>query len=238
MVIKKIFENDFDEEIHSAFLKFSRGEFKNRYLIEVKKQKDKWAIKTSAEFANFLVKKCLEKGGNEKIPMKGIIVSTLNLGDDELGFEIKKRSNFQGIRKLQIDTEIYPRKILDLMEKYPRVFFALSFATLDCQLKIKPKAPKSGKPGKKDGEGPKVDFCSLKTKDNEIIRNLLFDVDLGDISEVKATHIIKVEDIVYPEDMDNLKPEEIREKSKRKGIIVRNLIINGKEKVIEHEFIA
>tara|TARA_Y100000310_G_scaffold155372_1_gene154839 strand:- start:812 stop:1528 length:717 start_codon:yes stop_codon:yes gene_type:complete len=238
MVIKKIFENEIDEEVHSAFLKFSRGEFKNRYLIEIKKQKDKWAIKTSAEFANFLVKKCLEKAGNEKIPIKGIIVSTLNLEDDELGFEIKKRSNFQGIRKLQVDTEIYPRKILDLMEKYPRVFFALTFFIADCQLKIKPKAPKSGKPGKKDEEGPKADFCSLKTKDNEIIRDLLFDVDLGSISEVKANHIIKIEGIVYPEDMDNLKPEEIREKSKRKGIVIRKLIINGKEKISEYEFVA
>ena len=60
MIIKNIFDGVFDEETHSAFLKFGRGEYHVKYLTEVKRQKDKWAIKTGAEFANFLVKKCLE----------------------------------------------------------------------------------------------------------------------------------------------------------------------------------
>ncbi|MAH49437.1 hypothetical protein CMI37_26680 [Candidatus Pacearchaeota archaeon] len=239
MIIKKIFEGVFDEEVHSAFLKFSRGDFKNRYLVEVKKQAGgKWAIKTSAEFANFFVRTCLEKAPEEKIAMKGVIVSTLNIGnDDELGFEIKKRSNFQGIKKLQVDCEISPNKILDLMEKYPRVFFALSFSTPNCQLKIKPKAPKSGKPGK-EGEGPKVDFCSLKTTNDDIVRELLFDVKLDGLSEAAVNHVVRVDEIVYPDNLESLKPEEIREQSKRKGVIVRNLVVEGQESVSEHEFVA
>ena len=61
MVVKKIFDGVFDEEVHLSFLKFGRGEYKNKFLLEGKKQKSKWAIKTGAEFANFLVRKCLEK---------------------------------------------------------------------------------------------------------------------------------------------------------------------------------
>ena len=38
MIIKKIFEGEFDEQVHNQFLKFSRGEFKNKYLINGKKQ--------------------------------------------------------------------------------------------------------------------------------------------------------------------------------------------------------
>jgi len=237
MVIKKVFMGEFDEEVHSDFLKFSRGNFKNRYLIEAKRQKDKWAIKTSAEFANFLVRKCLEKSPEGRIAMKGIIVSTMDL-KDEIRFEIKKTGNFQGIRKIEIDTEITANEILDLMNKFPRVFFALSFSTPDCQLKIKPKAPKSGKPGKEDGEGPRADFCTLKTQDEEIVKELLFDVDLKNVKEVKANHIINVDNIIYPENAKDMKPEEVREQSKRGGVVVRNLVVDSDEKTSEHEFLA
>src|SRR3989344_6948269 len=60
-VIAKIFSGETDEEVHSDFVKFSRGVFENRYLLEGKKQKDKWSLKTSAEFVNYLVRRCLEK---------------------------------------------------------------------------------------------------------------------------------------------------------------------------------
>ena len=58
----------------------------------------------------------------------------------------------------------------------------LLFKTNNSELKIKGKAPKSGKPGKKgDDEAPKADFCSLKTSDREIMKDLFF--DLHDFSE-------------------------------------------------------
>jgi len=233
MVIKKIFEDIFDEEVHADFLKFGRGEFKDRYLIEAKKQKDKIVIKTSAEFANFLVKKCLQ-GAEEKIAMKGIIVSTMDLRD-EIGFEIIKQKNFQGIRQLVIDTEISPQEILNFMEKYPRIFFALSFKINNYELKIKAKPPKSAKPGKKSGDGPKANFCSLKTNDLEIVNELLFDVP-NNWKEVKINHVLKIEEILYPNDLKEMKPEEIREQSKRKGVLVRNLEVDGSNSVKEKDF--
>lgn len=239
MILKKIFKGECDEEkIHEEFIKFSKGEFENRYLIEAKKQAKNWAIKTSAEFSNFLVKKCLIKSNEEKIPMKGAIISTLDLRD-EVKFEIEKTKNFQGVRQLVINTEIEPQEILELMEKYPRIFFALSFSTQDCQLKIKAKPPKSGKPKTKsnDGEGPKADFCSLKTTDLDIVRDLFFDVDnLEQVKEIKINHTLKIEKLIYPKDLEGLKPEEIREKSKREGIIVRNINVDGEDMQRQAEF--
>lgn len=235
MIMKKIFEGIYDEEVHSDFLKFSRGEFKDKYLIEGKKQTDKWAIKSSAEFVNSFVRKCLEKAeGTLKI--KGIIVSTLDL-EDEIGFEIKKKSNFQGVKKLQIDTEVEPKKVLEMMEKYPRVFFALSFKTKDCDIKVKAKAPKSSKPGKKDEDGPKADFCTLKTNDEDLVKEIFFDVGL-DWKEAKINHTIEINGIVYPENMNEMKPAEIRENSKRKGKIIRNINLDGNEQTSEAEFVA
>jgi hypothetical protein len=234
MVIKKIFENISDKKVHNAFMKFSRGEFKNKYLIQAKKQASKTAIKTSAEFTNDIEKICLENI-SEPIQMKGVIVSTTDLSD-EIGIEIKKKSNFQGVRKLQIDTEVNPQKILELMEKYPKVFFALSFKSDDIELKVKPKAPTSGKPGKSNEDGPKVDFCTLKTNNQQIIDEFLFDV--SDFKEAKITHTIDITDIIYPDNMESLSPKEVREQAKRGGTVVRKAVVDSKEAISEANFIA
>jgi hypothetical protein len=231
MVIKKIFSGINDEEVHDAFLKFGRGEYQSKYLLEIKKQKDKYSIKTSAEFVNPIVKKCLE--GQGKISVSGVIVSTIDLSK-EISFPVGKVSNFQGIRKIPINLEINAKEILDLMNKYPRVFFALSFKTDSLELKVKPKAPKSGKPGK-DDEEVKADFCSLKTSDESLVKELAFDV--SNFKELTATHTLKINEIIYPKD-SSLSPVEIREKSKRKGVVVRKLSIDGKEVVSEAKFEA
>ena len=233
MVMKKIFDGDFDVEVHSDFLKFGRGEYKNKYLLEGKKQSKKWAIKTGAEYANLLVRKCLGKI-NGTVNIKGVIISTSDLRD-EINFEIKKVSNFQGVRKHVVDSDIEPSQILDLMEKYPKVFFALSFKGDDFVLKIKPKAPKAEKKGKDDWRFI-ADFCSLKIEDKEIVDYLFFGV--GDFQEVFINHTINVTDIVYPDNIESLKPTEIRELAKRKGIITRKVNADGIEKVSETSFVA
>jgi hypothetical protein len=234
VVIKKIFDRNFDDEVHGAFLKFGRGEYKNKYLIEGKRQAKRWAVKAGAEYVNFLVRRCLEVADGT-IEIKGVIVSTLDLRN-EIGFDIKKVSNFQGVRKHVIDVEVESSEILELMDKFPKVFFALSFKGEGFVLKIKPKAPTSGKPGKEKEGGPVADFCSLKISDKSLIDELFFGV--GDFSEVKVKHTISVSDIVYPADMDSLKPSEVRELAKRKGRIIRTVNKDGAEKISEAEFVA
>jgi hypothetical protein len=233
MIIKKIFDGNSDETVHVAFLRFGRGAYENKYLVGGKRQAKKWAIKAGTEYANFLVKKCLEKS-QDGVAVKGVIVSTLDLRD-EINFEIKKVSNFQGVRKHAIETQINPSDILALMEKYPKAFFALTFKGDDFALKIKPKAPTSGKPGKND-EAPVPDFCSLKTEDKELVDELFFGV--GDFQEVSVSHTIDVTDIIYPSNMDELKPTEVRELAKRKGVVKRKVVADGIEKNTEAEFIA
>lgn len=232
MIIKKVFDGAFDDSVHVAFLRFGRGEYKNKYLIEGKRQAKKWAIKAGAEYANDLVKLCLGKT-SEPVEIKGVIVSTLDLRD-EINFEIKKVSNFQGVRKHVIDSEINPSEILELIDKYPKAFFALSFKGDGFVLKIKPKAPKAEKKPK-EGEELSVDFCSFKTDNKEDISELFFGV--GDFNEVFINHTINVNDIIYPSNMSELKPTEIRELAKRKGIVKRIVNLDGSEKISETEFI-
>jgi len=234
MIIKKIFDGNFDDEVHDHFIKFSRGDFKDKYLVNAKKQANKWAIKTGPEFANFFVSSGLSNCSGP-IKVSGIISTTLDLSGD-IKFEIEKIGNFQGVKKYVINTEVNPEEITSLVEKYPRAFFALSFSNSDMDIKIKAKPPKSGKPGKGDEE-VKADFCTIKTNKEEVVREFFFDVGI-DWKEIAIKHDILIDGIVYPKDMAGLKPAEIREQSKRKGKIVRRIVVDGRERVEEASFVA
>lgn len=231
--IKKIFDNKIDNSVHLQFQKFSRGEFKDRALIEAKKSKLGYTIKTSAEFANELVKIMAKKLGERKTQVIGAIISTSNLKDELKFKEIKQ---FQGVKKYLIDNEMSGKEILGLLEKFPKTFFALSFSADDDLLKIKPKAPKSGKPGK-EKEEIKVDFCSLKTSDSEIGKSFVF--EKSDFVKALIKHIFLIEKIEIPEELKNSKDfAMIREKSKRIGKIIRIANIDEKEERREMKFEA
>ena len=233
MVIKKIFDGVLDDEVHVAFLKFGKGEYRDRYLLEGKRQAKKWAVKAGSEYVNFLVRRCLERVDGS-VAVKGIIISTLDLRD-EIGFDVVKVGNFHGIRKNVIDSVVAASEILELMDKFPKVFFALSFSGDGFVLKIKAKAPKNAKPGK-GGEKSVADFCSLKTEDGKIVDELFFGV--GDFREVSVSYTIEVNDIVYPTNVDELKPTEVRELAKRKGVVVRNVDVDGVVKTSRAEFVV
>lgn len=231
MTIKKIFNKVFDEGVHSDFLKFGKGEFKDKYLVDGKKQADKWVIKTGPEFANHLVKMGVEKTSG-KIKVTGVIVSTMQM-DISISNGLKQ---FMGIKQYKIDSEIEASKILEIMGKYPRAFFALSFSLPDYELKIKAKAPKSAKPSTSEKE-PKAEFCSLKTNDFNVVKELFFDYPNFN-KEIAVKHIVKIDQIVYPKDFAKMKPEDVREQSKRKGIIIREIVADGKPVKSEASFEA
>lgn len=234
MIIKNIFEGNFDNEMHVAFLKFGRGVYRGKYLLEGKKQAKNWSVKTGAEYANFLVRRCLESV-NDSVKMSGVIVSTLDLRD-EIKFGLKKVSNFQGVRKHVVDGDVSGEDIFVLMDKYPKAFFALSFKGDGFVLKIKPKAPASGKPGKNKEDGPVADFCTLKTTDKKMIDELFFDI--VSFGKIKVAHEIDVTDIIYPENMESLKPTEVREMAKRKGVLKRVADVDGDVRESQAEFVA
>lgn len=230
-VLKRIFSGKSDEEVHGEFIKFSRGVFDNRYLIEAKKQKDKWNIKTGYEFANFLVRKCLEKINGE-IDISGIIVFTGSLEDSKVPIERVKQ--FMGIKQYIINAKVNASDVLNLMNKYPKAFFALSLKFGDGELKIKAKAPKSAKPSNKEDKEVKADFCSLKTNDQGIIDDLFF--DFHDFNEIKIKHSLNIQEVIIPKGIDD--PVKMREMSKRKGKIIREINVDGRVEKKEVEFEA
>ncbi len=228
--IKKVFDDKVDEEVHLQFQKFSKGEFRDRALIEAKNSNGKYTIKTSAEFANELVKMMAEKLGDEKTKVTGAIVSTSDLTGK---IEFKDKKQFQGVKRYIIDREMSGKEILDLLDEFPKTFFALSFSVGEDKLKIKPKAPKSGKPGKGDKEA-KADFCSLKTKDKQIADSFIFENPNFKLAKINHTYFI--DSMVMPEGEKDF--AKIREMAKRKGKIVRKAVIDENVVNSEKEFEA
>ncbi len=230
--IKKIFDNKIDNLVHLQFQKFGRGKFKDRAVVNIKNLNGKFIISTNYEFANDLVKAVAEKLKGKTI-VRGIIVST----NDLEGLSFKGKKQFQGIKKYIIEKEMDKEEILNLLEKFPKAFFALSFRAEENELKIKPKLPKSGKPGKKREEKPQADFCKLITRDKKIVRDFIFEKE--NFKKAEINHTFLINEILIP---DELKEEtdyaKIRENAKRKGKIIRKAIVDGEEIKSENEFVA
>ncbi len=239
-VINKIFLNKIDEEVHSDFVKFGKGVFNDKYLVDAKKQKGGvFSFKTSYEFANFLVKACanevLSAKNDEPMDVSGVVVSTRNL-KVELTFPIERIKQFAGVKQAIIKAKIKPSEILAAIDKLPKAFFALTFSTIHSQLKIKAKAPKSAKPSTKGEVKPSPDFCSIKTSNHLIIHDLLFDIKDKEFTATNISHNLEIKKIAIPKGISD--PVMIREKSTREGTMKRRVVLG--EEVFEEtkEFIA
>ncbi len=229
--IKKVQEKNFDESVHLQFQKFSKGEFRNRALIEAKNSGGNYTIKTSAEFANELVKTLAQKLGNNKTKVTGSIIGTNDLKGV---LDFKKISQFQGVKNYSMEKDMSGSEMVNLIEKFPKNFFALSFSVGEDVLKIKPKAPKSGKPGTKGEDAPKADFCVLKTNDKKLAESFIF--ENPEFKTAKIAHDFLVDKIEIPTELKNSEDFAlIREKSKRVGKILRRADIDGNksEKYLE-----
>lgn len=233
MFIKKIFEDKVDKLVHLQFQKFSKGNFKNKALIKASNSKGNYKIATGYEYANEFVRMVAEKLGNDKTKITGGIITTFDL-TGKLDFKDKKQ--FMGVKQYVLDTEMTGKEILNLLDKFPFAFMALSFKTNDTELKIKPKAPKSAKPSTKGDARPNPDFCKLTTTDKNLVKNILFDINLDDFKKVEVSHEFRIEDLILPKgEKDSAK---IRELTQRKGTIIRKMNVDEKDVVKEKDFVA
>jgi hypothetical protein len=172
---------------------------------------------------------------NGNVGLTGAIVSTFDVRGGMGGYvfspeeEVKQ---FMGIKQIKVNSSVSPKRAIEAMNKFPRAFFALSFAGDDFKLKIKPKAPKSAKPSASGEKEPKAEFCSIETNNQDIIKDLLF--DCMNEPEVFIRHEIHITDITLPKGEKD--PVKLRENAIRKGKIVRILKIGEKEQRKEAAF--
>ena len=229
--IKELFNKGSTEESHRQFSRFSKGIFENRAVLDITNSK-KVKIKTSAEFTNELVK-LLALTIENKTLVKGIVFSTRDLSQ-ESNIKFEDIKSAMGIKKHIVNSELTKEDILNLTDKFPHSSINLSFKTPYGEIKVKEKAPKSGKPGKKDEE-PKPDYCTFVTEDKNILKEYAFDVE--NFKKLKIKHTFEILDIEIPEEYKN-DFKLAREKAIRKGIIHRFLDIDGSKKETKIEFKA
>lgn len=235
--IKKIFEGKSDEIVHVQFQKFSRGVFKDKALIKASRSAKGFSVATTADYANDLVRAMAEKLGSEKTPVTGPIVSTMKLKEMP-AFQALLADctikQFAGVKQHMVNKELTGTELIHYLNAAPDAFFALSFTVGESILKIKEKAPKSAKPGTSES-GPKIDFCSLKTPDELLVRSLLFDMP-AQWKSIVANHTYTITDIELPANATT--PEAMRRLATRKGTITRTLVIDGMQYVSTKEFVA
>lgn len=216
--IKKIFENKADEQVHGQFVRFGKGSYEKRAVISLHKT-SKVKLKGSFEYANDFVLLVAELVDAN---FSGIILSKEHL---DLGGEKKKAGSYS------YDVEnIDSSKVKEIADKV--YCMLLNVETPEIKLKIKKKLPKPGK------SGEKVDnkFCVLEAPIKfypQIKEAFFWDAD-G--KKLKAEHVYQISELIMPEGEKDF--TVIREKTKRKGKIIRKLEIDKREQVKEKEFAA
>ena len=229
--INKLCSGRSDHFTHLQFEKYSRGLFADKAIAIGKNSKGNYSFVTTSEYSGEFVRACAEELGGAKTKVDGVIISTKALPENIKHGGI---SQFMGVKKYAISGEYSGHEIISMCDSVPRAFVALSFSTPKSELKIKPKAPKSAKPSSGSEDGPKVDFCKLKTTNPEFARALFFDVT--EFKTAQARHDLDIKDIEVPKDEKD--PIKMRERAIRKGIIVRKLTVDGNESKKEYNFSA
>jgi len=222
--LNKIWNNQSDESVHSQFVRFSKGEFHNRAVFKIRKG-EKIKINSTFELANDLVR--FAASLTKKMHCTGLVLSreSLSLPGEE--------KNSKGLYKYDIDMDLDSGDLITACDK--------SYATLlDCEgegisLKTKKKLPK---PNPKGAEGKVNDkFCVMELDGKfwpKVKEEFLFGLSEG--KRYELSHVFNITDIILPSGEKD--PEKMRLNAKRKGKIRRKSIVDGKEVIIEKDFVA
>jgi hypothetical protein len=220
MFIKKIFENKTNESVHKQFVRFGKGTFGMRAVINARIS-GQVKVSSTFELANDFLEFIASL--SPKMKVSGIILSK-----EKLGLENERKKT--GLFEYSIEREMGSEEMKKILDK-------CYFALLDCsaqgiELRVKKKLPKPGKSGESKVNDK---FCVLdldlkflaKFKDE-------FFWDINDFKKARAEHTFIITDIIMPAGEKDF--EKIRQEAKRKGKIIRKVIVDGKEIVKEKEF--
>jgi hypothetical protein len=227
--IKKIWFGKIDDAVHFQFIRFSRGIFENRAVINVKNGETIKLTSTfelTNDFVNFVA-------GLADVKFSGIILSREDLeeifmkGGVEWD-ESKKRGLF-----VYIIEEISSSVVNEIKDKTYHML--LDAEVPGISLKIKKKLPKLGKSSKE-----KIDdkFCVLELDEKffpQLYEEFLFDLP-SDFKRIRISHTFNITEIILPQGEKDF--EQLRLKAKRKGKILRIAEIDGKTMQEEKEFEA
>jgi len=208
--IKKIFDKNYDDKLHYQFVRFGKGHYKNRGIISFHKT-SKIKVKGSFEYANDFVEFVSKLGD---FNFSGIVISKEEIPE----LEGKKKAN-----TYQYEFKGNSEKVKEISKK--AYCLLLNVNNEKIKLKIKKKLPKPGKAEDKIDDK----FCSLEAdlSFEQKIRDFFFWDLPAETKKAKINHEIIITDILIPKGEEDF--AKIRENSKRKGTLIRNIIADRKE---------
>jgi hypothetical protein len=229
--IKKIWFGEIDAKVHAQFVRFSRGIFENRAILNIK-QGNKIKANSTFELANDFV---LFLANLEKtFAVSGILLSRENPKQlfDELEIEaaISKKKN---LFEAKIDTGLTSEQLKRIAEI--TYFMLFDMHSQDISFKVKKKLPQPSRSGQ---EKINDKFCTLELDLKFFSRfheEFLFDLP-ENFNKARITHRYEISEIILPRGEKNF--EQIRLKAVRKGRIVRKIEVDGKEKITAKDFKA
>ena len=215
--IKRIFEGNADESVHRQFVRFSRGSFAGRAALSLAK-KEGIKLGGSFEFTNDF---SIFVAENSDSKFSGIILSR-----SKLDLPGKEKNGIFSYNVENIDS----KKILEI--KDVAYSMLLDAEGNGISLKMKKKLPKPGKSGEL-----KIDdkFCILEC-DLKFWSKLKEFFMLPECSKFKVHHTYIVEDVIVDKNEKDF--VKMRETAKKKGKIIRKMVIDGKEANEEKGFLA
>lgn len=224
MFIKNIFVNKIDDGVHQQFIRFGKGNYATKAVVNAKISGNNAKASGTFELANDFVLLCSDLA--PKLKISGIILSK-----EKMNLENERKKS--GIFEYSIDKEIDSKELKNIVEK-------CYFALIDCQapgisFKVKKKLPRPGKSG-----DTKVNdkFCALEL-DMKFFPKLKdgFFWDAPVFKKARAEHSYLISEIIIPKELEKEKNfDKIRQEAKRKGVLTRKVIADGKETVKEINF--
>ena len=174
--MKNTLDGKTDELTHKQFRRFGKGVFVQKAMVQIKKSKDSFNIRTTFEYLDGILL-YLANNFKGQLEVSGTIVGSSDLESKAKKFGISgEKKNVMGVKKLVLTpTKIEASKLNDILNDFKDEFLLLSAKGNNFELVSKEGLPKPGKTFKEDEKG-KIDFCKIITNDSNLVKELLFDV--------------------------------------------------------------
>jgi len=228
--IRKIADGKPDHWVKKQFLRYGRGTYESRALLEVTKG-TMYTIRTGFEFAGELAYALAETIVG-KTRVTGGIITASNIEKD-LPVPLAGKKQFAGVKTFLLETDMTKHQVQELFTLFPFTLIFLSFTTDNGEIKTKVKNPKSAKSGQGEEKALKADFCTFKTKDTTLVRDLLFDIDTKAFKKVTIAHTFAITDLMIPKEYEK-DFVVARLHALRKGRLIREIYVDGTRVVKEY----
>lgn len=225
--LKQLFIGKADGSIHYKFVRYGKGEYE-RLLFEITAGKNNFRVKSSFDFANDFAG-IISENLKDTANVSGKIIAPYDFkADIDAICEPAAYSKRGKLYTAELSADLSPDQLKRLYAKFSNYFLLLNIKSNDFSLKV-------GKSLPKPGGAIKPNFCSASLP-LSLLDELAWDVK-EKFQKMEIRHMLNITDIIVHPELKN-DPARARIEGKRKGKIIRTLVIDGKQITKETDFIA